>query len=68
MAIQNLKLQTQRAQHKLINLPNGYTNKVQNVPAVSQVCICMKEKSIGNDLQETLYGEDDEEDVLQAFL
>lgn len=49
-------------------LPHRYAHKVQNVPAISQVCVCVKKKSISNNLQETFDREDDEEDVLQTFL
>lgn len=49
-------------------LPHRHTDKVQNVPAVPQVCVCMEKKSIGNNLQEAFHREDDEEDILQTFL
>lgn len=48
--------------------PDNDDDKVQQVPAVSDVGAGMHHQAVGQNLQEGLHCEDDEEDVLHLFL
>lgn len=48
--------------------PDNDDDKVQQVPAVSDVGAGMHHQAVGQNLQEGLNCEDDEEDVLHLFL
>lgn len=48
--------------------PDDDDDKVEEVPSVADVGTGMHHKTVGQNLQEGLYGEDDEEDVLHLFL
>lgn len=49
-------------------LPNNDHHKIQNIPAVSQVCILMKKKSTGDDLRCSLDAVNYDEVLLRFFL
>lgn len=49
-------------------LPNNDDDKVQQVPAVSDVGAGMHHQAVGQNLQEGLHCKDDEEDILHLFL
>lgn len=57
--------QTSRAP---VFLPNNDDDEVQQVPAVADVGAWVHHQTVGQDLQESFYGEDYEEDVLHLFL
>lgn len=48
--------------------PHDDDDKVQHVPAVADVGVLVHDQTVGNYLQERLYGEDDEEGVLHCLL
>lgn len=50
------------------SLPNNDNNKIQQIPAVSDVGAGMHHQAVGQNLQEGLHCEDDEEDILHLFL
>ena len=51
-----------------LDSPHDDDDKVQHVPAVADVGVLVHDQTIGNDLQEGLYCEDDEEGILHCFL
>lgn len=50
------------------SLPDDDDDKIQQVPAVSDVGAGMHNQAVGENLQEGLHCKDDEEDILHLFL
>lgn len=50
------------------HLPHDYNDKVQHVPAVSDVRVLVHYKSISYNLQKGLYCKNDEEGIFYCFL
>lgn len=50
------------------NSPHDDDDKVQHVPAVSDVGVLVHDQTIGNDLQKCLYCENDQEGIFYFFL
>lgn len=48
--------------------PNDYDDKIQQVPAVSDVRVLVHDQTVGNDLQKCLYRENDQEGIFHCFL
>ena len=51
-----------------LDSPHDDADKVQHVPAVADVGVLVHDQTIGNDLKERLYREDDEEGILHCLL
>lgn len=50
------------------NSPNDDDDKIQQVPAVSDVRVLVHDQTIGNDLQKCLYSENNQEGIFHCFL
>lgn len=51
-----------------VNSPHNDNDKVQHVPAVSDVGVLVHHQTVGNNLQKCLYCENDEEGILYCLL
>lgn len=67
LAHRRIERPTQTSRSSVL-LPNNDDDEVQQVPAVANVGAGVHHQTVGQDLQEGLYGEDYEEDVLHLFL
>lgn len=56
------------AKNSCQNSPNNDNNKIQQVPAVSDVRVLVHDQTVGNDLQKCLYRENDQEGIFHRFL
>lgn len=52
----------------LVNSPHYDNDKVQHIPAVSDVGVLVHDQAIGNNLQKCLYSENDQEGIFYCFL
>lgn len=50
------------------NSPNDDDDKIQQVPAVSDVRVLVHDQTVGDDLQKCLYSENDQEGIFHCFL
>lgn len=50
------------------NSPHYDDDKVQHVPAVSDVGVLVHDQAVGNNLQKCLYSENDQEGIFYCFL
>lgn len=50
------------------NSPHYDDDKVQHVPAVSDVGVLVHDQAVGNNLQKCLYRENDQEGIFHCFL
>lgn len=51
-----------------MNSPHYDDDKVQHVPAVSDVGVLVHDQAVGNNLQKCLYSENDQEGIFYCFL